>query len=63
MGVPKFRSPRKNVRNRRAQWRARFKTPTITECPHCHEPMLPHRVCPECGYYRGMEIVKPKEKE
>jgi len=25
--------------------------------------MLPHHACPECGYYRGMEIFKPKEKE
>jgi len=28
-----------------------------TECPHCHEIKLPHRVCPHCGYYNGMEII------
>ena len=63
MGVPKARNPKKNVRNRRAQWRARFRAAAVTECPHCHEPMLPHHVCPNCGYYRGMEIVKPKEEK
>jgi large subunit ribosomal protein L32 len=29
----------------------------VAECPHCHESKLPHRVCPHCGYYNGMEIV------
>jgi large subunit ribosomal protein L32 len=28
-----------------------------TECPNCHEPKLPHRVCPQCGYYRGRAAV------
>ena len=26
------------------------------ECPRCHEPKLPHHVCPECGYYRGRQV-------
>ena len=25
----------------------------VGECPNCHEPKLPHRACPHCGYYRG----------
>ncbi|MFQ5778429.1 MAG: 50S ribosomal protein L32 [Terriglobia bacterium] len=29
----------------------------LGECPHCHEPKLPHRVCPHCGYYRGRAVV------
>jgi len=36
---------------------------TAVECPHCHEPKLPHRACPECGYYKGIEVVKSKEKK
>lgn len=27
------------------------------ECPNCHEPKLPHRACPHCGYYRGRAVV------
>lgn len=26
-------------------------------CPNCHEPKLPHRACPHCGYYRGRAVV------
>ncbi len=32
----------------------------LVECPQCHKPMMPHRVCPACGYYNGVEVVKVK---
>jgi large subunit ribosomal protein L32 len=32
--------------------------PNLTECPHCHRPMLSHHVCPACGYYRGRDILE-----
>jgi large subunit ribosomal protein L32 len=32
--------------------------PAKSICPQCHEPKLPHRVCPSCGYYNGKEIVE-----
>jgi large subunit ribosomal protein L32 len=34
--------------------------PRLEECPHCHEMKLPHRVCPNCGYYQGRLAVPPK---
>ena len=55
MAVPKYRTSRSKGRMRRThQKMAPFAT---TECPHCHEIRLPHRVCPHCGYYNGMEII------
>jgi len=33
----------------------------VVECPQCHEPCLPHRVCPACGYYSGREVVQVPE--
>jgi large subunit ribosomal protein L32 len=30
-------------------------------CPNCGLPKLPHRVCPECGFYRGKQAIRAKE--
>jgi large subunit ribosomal protein L32 len=27
----------------------------MSECAKCHQPKLPHRVCPHCGTYRNRE--------
>lgn len=27
------------------------------KCEHCQEPKLPHRMCGNCGYYRGRQVV------
>ncbi len=60
MAVPKKRTSRSRRDMRRAHHR--LKIPNLTECPRCHEPVLPHRVCPECGYYRGKKILKLEEE-
>lgn len=31
------------------------------ECPQCHEPKIPHRVCSNCGYYKGRQVKVVKE--
>jgi large subunit ribosomal protein L32 len=36
---------------------------TLVECPQCHKAKRPHTVCPECGYYNGVEVIKPKTKK
>ncbi|MCD8208999.1 MAG: 50S ribosomal protein L32 [Bacteroidales bacterium] len=36
--------------------------PTLGTCSNCGSTVLYHRVCPECGYYRGRQIIK-KEVE
>jgi large subunit ribosomal protein L32 len=28
------------------------------DCPQCHTPKLPHRVCPKCGHYKDREVVE-----
>lgn len=33
----------------------------VGECPRCHEPKLPHRVCKNCGFYNGRDILKLEE--
>ncbi len=31
--------------------------------PQCHEPVLPHHVCPHCGAYKGKEVVAIEEEK
>ena len=34
----------------------------LTYCPKCNSPALPHRICLNCGYYKGQDILKFEEK-
>ncbi|MDU1880757.1 MAG: 50S ribosomal protein L32 [Eggerthella sp.] len=27
-------------------------------CPQCGEVKLPHRVCPNCGFYKNREVIE-----
>jgi large subunit ribosomal protein L32 len=31
---------------------------TLTTCSNCGAPVLYHRVCNECGYYRGKVAIE-----
>jgi len=58
MGVPKRRVSHARQGERRAH--QAISLPRLEECSHCHEPKLPHHVCPNCGYYQGRLAVPPK---
>lgn len=60
MAVPKHKVSKRAGNSRYANWK--IKTPAIRECPQCHEMMLNHRVCKNCGYYDGVQRVETKEK-
>ena len=34
--------------------------PTLATCSNCGATIMYHRVCPECGYYRGRQIIEKK---
>lgn len=57
MAVPK-RKTSKARRDRRRASAYRLTKATISECPQCHEPKLPHRVCRSCGYYKNREVIE-----
>jgi len=38
-------------------------SPALAECPQCHAPKLPHRVCPACGQYNGRAVLEIKTKK
>ncbi|HEU5064810.1 MAG TPA: 50S ribosomal protein L32 [Gaiellaceae bacterium] len=54
MAVPKRRQTKTRRDKRRATHR--LKAPRVNECPVCHQPKRPHRVCPNCKTYRGREV-------
>ncbi|MEE8235025.1 MAG: 50S ribosomal protein L32 [Nitrospirales bacterium] len=35
--------------------------PNFSICPQCHEPMLPHKTCLSCGYYKRMAVIAVEE--
>ncbi len=37
--------------------------PTVVACPNCGEPLMPHRACTKCGFYKGKEAVKVNKSE
>ena len=55
MAVPKQKQSHSRTNKRRSTHK--ISAPSINACPQCHQPRLPHRVCPHCGFYAGREVV------
>ena len=55
MGVPKRK--RSKTRQRQTRMHIFLKEPTLTHCLKCGKPVLPHTVCPYCGFYKGREVI------
>jgi large subunit ribosomal protein L32 len=60
MAVPKRRTSKAKRNSRRAH--DAIGVPARSNCPQCGEPKLPHRVCPNCGTYRGREVIQTDEE-
>lgn len=56
MPVPKRKTSRAVRDSRRATHK--IGGPAMAVCPQCREPKPPHVVCPNCGYYKGREVVE-----
>ncbi|MCK5551885.1 MAG: 50S ribosomal protein L32 [Deltaproteobacteria bacterium] len=59
MALPKRRLSKSRRDKRRTH--KKLISPTVSLCPQCNEPKLPHRVCPHCGTYKGKEVFKGEE--
>jgi large subunit ribosomal protein L32 len=58
MGVPKKRTS-KMRRDRRRAANNKLKSPVqVIACPNCGAAVLPHRVCPACGFYGGTKRIE-----
>ena len=56
MAVPKQKQSHSRTNKRRSTHK--ISPPAINECPTCHQPRRPHRVCGNCGSYAGREVVQ-----
>lgn len=49
----------KHSKTRRDKRRTHDKAiaPTLTKCSNCGTAVIYHTICPECGYYRGKQVL------
>lgn len=55
LAVPKRRTSKTVKRQRRTH--IKLQVPGMVECPNCGEMKLSHRVCKECGTYKGRDVI------
>ena len=51
----RMRHTRAHTGNRRSHHA--LTAPRLSTCEHCKQSHLRHRVCGNCGFYRGKEVV------
>lgn len=56
MAVPKQKQSHSRTTKRRSTHKVA--AATSNACPKCQYPRLPHRVCPNCGDYKGRTVVE-----
>lgn len=62
MAVPKKKLSRTRQRRRRSANETLGKL-HLVECETCHEPKRPHAICPNCGTYRGVAYLAPRDED
>jgi large subunit ribosomal protein L32 len=60
MSVAKQRHTK--ARRDRARVQFQLKPKKLIVCPNCKAKILPHIVCPKCGYYKGKEMIDTMKK-
>jgi len=55
MGLPSKKRSKQQKRERASHFAIGKKK--LSTCPKCKAPVLPHRVCASCGYYKGSDIL------
>lgn len=61
MAEPKKRITSTRSGNRRSHLAVKPKP--LSKCPKCHTAIISHRVCPECGFYKGEDVLELAKKE
>jgi large subunit ribosomal protein L32 len=56
MAHPKSRTSKTRRDKRRTHYKASL--PTLATCSNCGATVKYHNICPECGYYRGKQVIE-----
>jgi large subunit ribosomal protein L32 len=56
MAHPKHRHSKTRRDKRRTHDKATV--PTLSTCSNCGATVQFHHICPECGYYRGKQVIE-----
>ena len=59
MAVPKSKVSKARRDKRRTH--QKIDGPVVASCPQCGEATMQHRACPECGTYKGRDILQKSE--
>ncbi len=62
MVVPTKKLSRSRYKKRRYQ-KEKVKKIQLQRCKNCGQMALPHRVCPECGFYKGRFVINFKKEK
>ncbi|MGI6562379.1 MAG: 50S ribosomal protein L32 [Clostridia bacterium] len=61
MALPKRKVSKQRRNKRRTHWK--LTAPNLVECPQCHELKLSHKVCSNCGFYKGKQVIAVEGQE
>lgn len=57
MATPKFKTSKSRAASRKAA-NMRLNKPSLSKCSNCGNLILPHRICPVCGFYDGKSAIE-----
>lgn len=61
MAEPKKRATSTRSGNRRSHLAVKSKS--LAVCAQCKQPIVQHRVCANCGYYNGVDVLELEKKQ
>lgn len=59
MALPKRKVSKQRKHKRRTHWK--LFAPKLVKCDNCGAMKRPHVVCPDCGTYKGKQIIQTGE--
>ncbi len=60
MAVPKRKTSKaRRDKRRSAVWK--LNAPALSRCSNCGELTASHKVCKNCGYYKGVQVISKEE--